>query len=94
MRFIILIIILVAIILLQIYLSKRENKWLGLILPIISFLFALLVVPLNMMVPATGIDTSYISTLIVAFILYNIPTIVFMIIYVVCCKRKGKQILK
>lgn len=94
MRLIILIIIMVAIILLQIYLSKRENKWLGLILPIISFLFALLVVPLNMMVPATGIDVSYISTLIVAFILYNIPTIVFVIIYVVCRKRKGKQALK
>lgn len=94
MRFIILIIIIAAIILLQIYLSKRENKWLGLILPIMSFLFALLVVPLNMMVHATGIDANYISTLIVAFLLYNIPTIVFMIIYVVCRKQRIKQVLR
>ena len=35
MRIIVLLAILAAIIILQIYLSKRENKWCGLILPII-----------------------------------------------------------
>ena len=89
MRLLILIVILAAIIGLQIFLSKRENKWFGLILPILSVLFAVLIVPLNMMVPVTGIDISFIITLILAFALYNIPTIIFGIIYVVC--RKGKR---
>lgn len=88
MRLLILIVILAAIIGLQIFLSKRENKWLGLILPIFSFLLAVLIVPLNMMVPATGVDISYIITLILAFALYNIPTIIFGIIYVVCRKKR------
>ena len=34
----------VGIILLQIYLSKKENKWLGLVLPIISFCISLIAV--------------------------------------------------
>lgn len=88
MRLIILILILAAIIGLQIFLSKRENKWWGLILPILSFLFAVLIVPLNMMVPTTGVDMSYILTLILAFVIYNIPTIIFGIIYVICRKNR------
>ena len=91
MRLLILIVILAATIGLQIFLSKRENKWFGLILPIISFLFAVLIVPLNMMVPATGIDISFLITLVLAFALYNIPTILFGVIYAVCRKRKRKK---
>lgn len=91
MRIIILLAILAAIVLLQIFLSSRENKWFGLIMPIISFLFALLVVPLNTMVPATGVDVGYILNLVVAFAVYNIPTAVFMVIYIVCRKRKNKK---
>lgn len=37
MRIIIFVAILAAIVLLQVYLSKKENKWFGLILPIIYF---------------------------------------------------------
>lgn len=88
MRIIILLAILAAIVFLQIYLSKRENKWFGLIVPIISFLFALLIVPLNTMVPTTGIDMDYIVNLVCAFAVYNIPTVVFMVIYIVCRKHK------
>ena len=90
MRIIILLAILAAIIILQIYLSKRENKWSGLILPIISFLFALLIVPLNMMAPATGIDMDFVINLVLAVAVYNIPTVVFMVIYIVCRKQKNK----
>ena len=39
--------LMVGAIFLQIHLSKKENKWFGLILPIISFLFSLVVI-LNM----------------------------------------------
>lgn len=90
MRIIILLAILAAIVFLQIYLSKRENKWYGLILPIISFLFALLIVPLNTMAPATGVDMEFVINLVLAFAVYNISTVVFMIIYIVCRKRKNK----
>lgn len=40
----ILLLILGGVIWLQIYFSKQENKWLGLILPIISFLFSIMIV--------------------------------------------------
>lgn len=41
---ILLLLIFVGIILLQIFLSKKENKWLGLILPLITLMFSLLMV--------------------------------------------------
>ena len=90
MRILILLAILAAIVFLQIYLSKRDNKWFGLILPIICLLFALLIVPLNTMAPATGIDVDFVINLVLAFAVYNIPTVVFMVIYIVCRKQKSK----
>ena len=90
MRILILLAILTAIVFLQIYLSKRENKWFGLILPIVCFLFALLIVLLNTMAPATGIDMDFVINLVLAFAVYNIPTVVFIVIYIVCRKQKNK----
>ena len=60
MRIFVFIALLAAIILLQVYLSKKENKWFGLVMPIICFLFALIVVPLNMLASTSGIDMKYI----------------------------------
>ena len=54
---------LAGIILLQIFLSKKENKWPGLMLPIISFLFGL-IYPLNMVVPSDGITAGFIVQMI------------------------------
>ena len=90
MRFFNTIILLALIILLQIFLSTRKSKWCGLILPIISFLFALVIVPLNMMAPPTGIDFSYVVKMIATFLIFNIPTILFYVIYRVCRKNKEK----
>ena len=90
MRIIIFVAILAAIVLLQVYLSKKKNKWFGLILPIICFLFALIVVPLNMIVPTSGVDMDYIVKHSIAFGIFNIPTIIFMIIYLVYRKGKNK----
>ena len=89
MRILVLIAVLAAVICLQIFLSTRKNKWFGLILPIISFLFAVLIVPLNMMAPAGGVDMSFIFTMLLAFVIYNIPTILFFTIYIVCRKTRG-----
>ena len=90
MRIIILLAVLAGIICLQIFLSKRAIKWCGFVLPIISFLFALLIVPLNMMAPAGGLDFSFVLTMVVTFLVFNIPTAVFMVIYYACRKPKVK----
>lgn len=50
------IIFFVGIVLLQIFLSKAENKWLGLILPTISLCFAILAV-LSMVTYTTNVTT-------------------------------------
>ena len=90
MRIIVLIAVLLAVIGLQIFLSTRKNKWFGLILPILSLLLAVLIVPLNMMAPAGGLDMSFIVTMLVAFVIYNIPTILYMVIYNIFRKSKAK----
>lgn len=90
MRFIFLSVLFIAIICLQIFLSNRKNKWVGLILPFFCFLLTLLIVPLNIAAPATGINTNYIN-LVIAFVILNIPTIIFMTIYCVCRKHKAKK---
>ena len=76
-----------GIIFLQIFLSRRESKWPGLVLPIISFLFGLLY-PLNMAFPSGGVTVGFIFQMLVVWLLGNIPTIIFLAIYFGC---RGKQ---
>ena len=84
--------LLVGVILLQIYLSKRESKWPGLVLPIISFLISF-VYPLNMAIPSVG---GFIVALILGWLLANIPTIILLAIYFSCRgkQRRNKQLDK
>ncbi len=74
---------------LQFYLSKRESKWPGLVLPIICFLFSLLV-PLNFVAPSTGVDAAVIFQMLLAWLLSNIPTIIMLAIYF-SCREKFKR---
>lgn len=92
---IITLILLVGIIVLQIFLSKRESKWPGLVLPIISFLFGLLY-PLNMVAPSEGVTVGFIIQMLVIWLLGNIPTIVFVAIYLGCRDKmqRNKQLEK
>ncbi|OPJ55956.1 hypothetical protein [Alkalithermobacter paradoxus] len=69
---------LIPIILLQIFLSKKESKIPGLILPTINFLFSLLYL-LQAMTFLVGL---------VAFLLANIPTIIFLLIYLTHRRKK------
>ena len=87
--------LLVGVIFLQIYLSKRESKWSGLVLPIISFLFGLLY-PLNMVAPSEGVTVGFIVQMVMVWLLGNIPTIIFLAIYFGCRekKRRNKQLDK
>ena len=86
---------LAGVIILQIYLSKKESKWPGLVLPIIAFLFGLLY-PLNMVVPSEGVDVGFFVQMVMVWLLGNIPTIVFLAIYFGCRekKRRNKQLEK
>lgn len=86
---------LAVIIFLQIFLSKRESKWSGLVLPILAFLFGLSF-PLNMAVPSEGVTFGFIFQMILVLLLGNIPTIIFLAIYFGCRdrQRRNKQLNK
>ena len=84
--FIILITFLLAIVMLQIYLSQMENKWAGLILPTISaFSSGLLLIRM-----AVSNDVSFSYTAIVLFLI--VPPVILLSIYLVCRKKfKSKK---
>lgn len=80
-------------VILQIVLSKKENKWLGLILPLISFVISLLFV-FNISVGNlmyTG-KTGVMAVLVLqTLVLCNIPTAILLAIYFVCRDRKKRK---
>lgn len=57
----ILVILCIGIIFLQIFLSKKKNKWFGLILPLIAFCFSLIAVTIVVANIATNIQIESIS---------------------------------
>lgn len=65
-------------VLLQIFLSKRESRWPGLVLPLLTFLSSLLL-PLNVM--DTGSVSRNILAVAVTLLAGNIPTLVLLAIY-------------
>ena len=84
MRTLIFLLFIAGIIVLQVFLSKREPKWPGLVLPVISFLISF-IYPLNMAIPAVG---GFMIALILGWLLANIPTLILLAIYFAC---RGKQ---
>ena len=84
---------LVAMVVLQIFLSRRENKWAGRILPIITFGYSL-VMMLN--VAHTGDLWQTAGALISVFVAGNIPTAVLLAIYFACrdAQRRGRELNK
>jgi len=74
---------LVGFVLLQIFLSKKENNWLGLILPIISFIFSIMTV-LGFAIFQNTSTSEIIVQEIFMFVLWNIPTICLIAIYFAC----------
>ena len=73
-------------VLLQIYLSRRESRWPGLVLPGITFLFSLVAI-LN--VVRMGSAAEVIATLLMVVITFNIPTLILLAIYFAC--RSGRK---
>lgn len=72
---------LVGAIFLQIFLSKKENKWYGLILPGITMIVSLFYC-MNIM--ATGSFIQDIILIVTTLLLANIPTGILLIIYFIC----------
>lgn len=111
--------ILVGIVWLQVFLSKKQNKWLGLIIPLTFFLFSIIIV---LSIPMYSTTTSMavieeidgviinketfetqtkdmangellmLSTVFPIFIVTNIPTIIFLIIYFTFRKKQKKNL--
>ena len=88
MRTLVFLLFIVGVIVLQVFLSKRESKWPGLVLPVIAFLFGLLY-PLNMAAPAEGVTGGFVFYMFLVWLLGNIPTIIFLAIYFGCRKKQG-----
>ena len=73
--------------LLQIFLSKRESRWPGLVLPVLSFLYSLV-----MVCSVTVYNGSFPwGTLLGAFVTGNIPTVVLLAIYFACREKLRKR---
>ncbi len=75
----------VAFIFLQIFLSKKENKYVGLILPIMTFCFSLITVL------SIALDNYYgLPVVPIAFASF-IPTAVLLAIYSACRGKRNRQ---
>ena len=73
-------------ILLQIFLSKRERKWPGLVLPLLSLLYSLL-----MACSAVAYSEKIIwGPILTSLILGNIPTVILLAIYAACREKRRK----
>ena len=85
---VVLLLFLAGIVLLQIFLSGRERRWPGLVLPGISFLYALLLM-LNAVHFVSMAQT--VLTMVLIFVVGNIPTAVLLAIYFACRGKRRKQ---
>ena len=72
---------------LQIFLSKRENRWPGLILPLLSFLYSLLMV-CSAVAYNGGIPW---GAILASLVLGNIPTVILLAIYAACREKFHKR---
>ena len=85
-RLVIVVVLLVGIVALQVFLSGKRNKWLGLFMPIISFLLTL-VIPLNMVAPSEGITGDFLLSMMLVLVIANIPTVSLSLIYIACREK-------
>jgi len=91
-----------GVILLQIFLSKKENKWAGLILPILNFLLSVLIALIThisyltrastyvngtVVEVITDFEGAGIEQIFIILVLRNISTIILLMIYVSCRKN-------
>ncbi len=85
-----LLVVIPLLIILEIYLSKLENKYLGLVLPIVLLIstslyiimayFASLSDPMRMLMPMT-----------MGILLYNIPSFILFVIYIIVREKRSRM---
>ncbi len=92
---ILLILIFAGTIFLQIVLSKKESKWLGLMLPAIFVVLSVIKV-LGLPIPPSAAREQTISIIFSIILLYNIPAVLLLSIYFICRKnnKKNKELEK
>jgi uncharacterized membrane protein YoaK (UPF0700 family) len=90
LKSLILIIFLVGIIILQIFLSKRKNKWFGLILPMVNVIASMMAV-YGMAFSHKKSVTEIILQFSVIFLSWNISTISLISIYFTCREKLKKK---
>ena len=92
---ILLILLSVVIVFLQVFLSKRDSRLPGLVLPIATLLYSF-VYPFNIKVPSEGVTLGFVSQILIVLLLANIPTIILLAIYFGCKEKihRNKQINK
>ena len=78
-----LVVLLVGSIVLQVFLSRRESPWPGLVLPGLSLLLSLIPLLNVAVLPGSGAG-NVLTALLLVFLLYNIPTLVLLVIYFAC----------
>ena len=78
---------LIGLVVLQVFLSKRESKWPGLILPLLSFLYSL-VMALSAVAYNGGIPW---GPILASLIVGNIPTVILLAIYFACREKFRKR---
>lgn len=91
---VVLAVMIIGMIWLQIFLSKKENKWFGLILPLTTFAYSLLMV---FSIYVTDSMTNWEVFGIIASTLFiaNIPTIILLGVYFGCREKiKRKKALE
>lgn len=76
-------------IVLQIFLSRMESRVPGLILPGLNLVVSVLTVLL--MVAYVGSLAEVIATILSTLLLFNIPTVILLLIYYVCRRKYRRQ---
>ncbi|MDR0937377.1 MAG: hypothetical protein LBM98_11940 [Oscillospiraceae bacterium] len=71
---------------LQIFLSERESKWPGLVLPFIQFCVSLAAIMLTVTKPEGFENDIFVK--IITFLLCNIPTVILLAIYAACREKQ------
>ena len=79
-------------IVLQVYLSKKENRWPGLLLPILFFIPSLIITSVFLLRSISGGVGATLGSALLVFIICNIPTAILLVIYtVIRGPRKNKN---
>lgn len=68
---------------LQVYLSRKESKYLGLILPGLNLIISIFAV-LGLVIFAIKLDSNLIIGSLIVLGAYNVPTALLLVIYFIC----------